>query len=284
MEMNIKGVRIPAASRPRRSEAGVRSAGRCAMRRGTSRTRTRKGAHRSPPAARWPARWMTLPCPHFSPGFADRVLAAAEARPAPLPELRRSGGGGGRRAWVAAGPAYRHRRSRLRRAWRRRRAGDKDCLTASICPCLRPKRSGRPSPARRRCPHRLPRRLRCSRPPIPHLLRWRRSGSKARSTRRRNWARPSARIDEVRQGRIEARRQTIDRRIGHGNRTTPRGGASRADRRGGSPPARTDRGCRAAAARIFGPEQIETRREELRERVENGEALTRGEIVPPLAR
>ena len=31
--------------------------------------------------------------PELSAGFADKVLAAAEARPAPLPELRRSGAG-----------------------------------------------------------------------------------------------------------------------------------------------------------------------------------------------
>jgi hypothetical protein len=34
--------------------------------------------------------------PELPAGFADKVLAAAQARPAPLPELRRSGGGGAR--------------------------------------------------------------------------------------------------------------------------------------------------------------------------------------------
>jgi hypothetical protein len=89
------------------------------------------------------------------------------------------------------------------------------------------------------------------------------------------------RIDEVRQGRSEMRRQAIEQRI---TREKERRAAA------GLPPPSPEQEARirqridAAEARRKGviDQRVEQRREQMRERVEAGEALTREDIVRPL--
>jgi len=217
--------------------------------------------------------------PALPPGFADRVLAAAEARPAPLPELRRSGGGGGR-GW------------RLGRRIAIGAVGFGALATAAAATGLLD-RFDLPVPSPEKVwatitgeetvptPVATPAPVQPPADPAPAALAPVRIEGPIDTPEELGEA--FRRIDEVRQGRIEARRQTIDRRIDTAiERRREAGLRVPTDEE----EARLRERIEDARSRRedIRAEQIETRREELRERVENGEALTRGEIVRPLRR
>ncbi|MEQ5788833.1 hypothetical protein J3454_13115 [Erythrobacter sp. NFXS35] len=213
--------------------------------------------------------------PSLSAGFADRVLAAAEARPSPLPELRRSGGGRGWRlgrriaigaigfgalatAAAATGLLDRFDLPAVpspQKVWASL-TGKETVPVAAVAPVVPPPAD--PAPAVL-APVRIEGRI-----DTPEEL-----GEAFR------------RIDEVRQGRVEARRQIIDTRI-----------ESEIERRraAGLPlptpeeEARVRQRIDDARTRREGlvAERLQVRREELLQRVENGEALTREDIVRPL--
>ena len=89
------------------------------------------GAPITPGSPAGPAAWMTLPCPHFPPGFARPGARRCRGRGLPLcpncavrVEEARRGWRWRRRIAIGAVASAR---------WRRRRRRQ-DCLTASICP------------------------------------------------------------------------------------------------------------------------------------------------------
>lgn len=213
--------------------------------------------------------------PDLSAGFADRVLAAAEARPSPLPDLRRSGGGRGWRLGprIAIGVV-----------------GFGALATAAAATGML-ERVGLPVPSPEKvwasitgketvpAPVAAPVAVQPSADPAPAALVPVRIEGPIDTPEELGEA--FRRIDEVRQGRIEARRQTIDRRIDTEIERRREAGLS-------VPTAEEEARLRQriddARSRREGAlsERIEARREELRERVENGEALTRGDILRPL--
>lgn len=222
--------------------------------------------------------------PELPAGFADRVVAAAEARPAPLPELRRSGGGAGggsgsRRGWrmgrrIAMGVVgFGALASAAAATGLLERAGlgvpSPEKVWASITgketvplAAAAPAASASPS----------------ADPAPPALAPVRIKGA---IDTPEELSEAFRRIDEVRQGRIEKRRELIDQRIE----------SELARRREAGLPVPTpqeearfrerieqQRSRREAAL----SQRIETRREELRSRVENGEALSGRDILRPL--
>ncbi|MBI1404327.1 MAG: hypothetical protein GC147_14105 [Porphyrobacter sp.] len=218
--------------------------------------------------------------PDLSDGFADRVLAAAEARPSPLPDLRRTGGGGG-----GAG------------RWRlgRRIAIGVTCFgalaTAAAASGLL-ERAGLPVPSPERVWASLsgkeivPQPVAASAPaapppadPAPVALAPVRIEGAIDTPE--ELAEAFRRIDEVRKGRMEQRRALIDRRI-----------AEELERRRAAglpvPTPEEEASARArmeeARSRREGliAERIARRRAELEGRVEAGEALTREDIFRPL--
>lgn len=216
--------------------------------------------------------------PGLPAGFADRVLAAAEVRPAPLPELRRSSGGSGR-GWrlgqrvalatlgfsalaTAAAATGLLERFDLpvpspEKVWASLTGKE---VVAEVAPASRPVAAAPADPA----PAALaPVRIEG---PIdtPEEL-----GEAFR------------RIDEVRQGRSAMRRQNIEQRIA---REKERRRAAGLPLPTPEQEARIRQRIDTAEARREGliDQRLEQRREEMRERVEAGEALTREDIVRPL--
>lgn len=219
--------------------------------------------------------------PALSAGFADRVLAAAEARPPaslePLPELRRFGGGRargwrlGRRiaigaigfgalatAAAATGLLDRFDLPAVpspEKVWASI-TGKETAPAPAAAPVVPPPADPEPAAL---APVRIEGRI-----DTPEEL-----GEAFR------------RIDEVRQGRVEVRRQIIDTRI-----------ESEIERRRAAglplptPEEETRVRQRIEDARIrrekMVAERIEARREELLQRIENGGALTREDIARPL--
>ncbi|TAD74292.1 MAG: hypothetical protein EAY70_11380 [Sphingomonadales bacterium] len=211
--------------------------------------------------------------PGLSAGFADRVLAAAEARPAPLPELRRASGG---RSWrmgrrivigvasfgaLATAAAATGLLQRLDLAvpsagtvWASI-AGPAAAAPAPAPPASRPVTDipATPSMVEIVGPIDTPEEL----------------GEAFR------------RIDEVRAGRREERRRMIDQRIED---------AIERRRAAGLPdpsPEEEERfRQRVEAAQTRRQqvidEQVKVRREQMQRKVESGEALTREEILRPL--
>lgn len=215
-----------------------------------------------------------FPVSGLSAGFADRVLAAAETRVAPLPDLRRSGGGSGRggRSW------------RLGRRIAIATLGFGALATAAAATGVL-ERFDIPVPT-------------------PQTMWASITGKAAPEVAVPSASKPEAaataplaplvidgpidtpeelgeafrRIDEVRQGRSEARRQAIDQRI---ERVIER------RRSAGLPEPTVEEEARlrqrigeAQAQRQQRADQrVEARRAELERRVENGEALTRDSIV-----
>ncbi|WP_296720181.1 hypothetical protein [Erythrobacter sp.] len=219
--------------------------------------------------------------PALPAGFADRVLAAAEARPSPLPELRRSGGGGGRgqgRGW------------RLGRRMAIGAIGFGALATAAAATGLldRFDLPAVPSPekvwasitGKEAAP--VPAAAPVVPPPAdPEPAALAPVRIEGRIDTPEELGEAFRRIDEVRQGRVEARRQIIDSRI-----------ESEIERRraAGLPlptpeeEARVRQRIEDARTRREGlvAERIEARREELLQRVESGEGLTREDIARPL--
>lgn len=217
--------------------------------------------------------------PTLSAGFADRVLAAAEAQPAaslaPLPELRRSGGGRGWRlgrriaigaigfgalatAAAATGLLDRFDLPAVpspEKVWASI-TGKQTVPVPAAAPVVPPPADPAPAPlAAVRIEGRID---------TPEEL-----GEAFR------------RIDEVRKGRVDTRHQRVDQRI-----------ESELERRraAGLPlptaeeEARVRQRIEEARMRRDGlvTERLQARREELLQRVENGEALTREDIARPL--
>jgi hypothetical protein len=221
--------------------------------------------------------------PELPAGFADRVLAAAEARPdaalPPLPELRRKGTVGGARGWqlgrriaiatvgfsalaTAAAATGLLERFDLpvpspEKVWASLTGKE---AAAKVAPASKPVEAAPVDPA----PAALaPVRIEG---PIdtPEEL-----GEAFR------------RIDEVRQGRSAMRRQNIEQRI---EREKARRAAAGLPLPTPEQEARIRQRIDAAEARREGliDQRLEQRRTEMRERVEAGEALTREDIVRPL--
>lgn len=216
------------------------------------------------------------PVPPLRDGFADRVLAAAETRAAPLPELRRTAGGGG-----SGGRGWRMGRRIAVAAF-----GFGALATAAAATGLL-ERFDIPVPS-------------------PETVWASLTGKEAASAPVSVTTKPVApaasaalaavviegpidtpeelgeafrRIDEVRQSRSAARRQIIDQRIDRALERRRTAGlpmpdpAQEARLRARIDEAQTRREALAA-------EQIAQRREQLRQRVENGEALTRENLIP----
>ncbi|MCL9982697.1 MAG: hypothetical protein NBV60_06025 [Erythrobacter sp.] len=216
--------------------------------------------------------------PGLPAGFADRVLAAAEARPAPLPELRRKGTGGargwqlGRRiaiatvgfsalATAAAATGLLERFDlpvpSPEKVWASLTGKEAAAqVVASSVPASAPAMDPAPAafaPVRIEGPVDTPEEL----------------GEAFR------------RIDEVRQGRSAMRRQAIEQRI---EREKERRRAAGLPLPTPEQEARIRTRIESAEARREGviDQRLEQRRAEMRERVEAGEALTREDIVRPL--
>ncbi len=221
--------------------------------------------------------------PDLPAGFADRILAAAEARPAaalpPLPELRRKGTVGGARGWqlgrriaiatvgfsalaTAAAATGLLERFDLpvpspEKVWASLTGKES---AAEVAPASKPAVAAPADPAPAAL---VPVRIEG---PIdtPEEL-----GEAFR------------RIDEVRQGRSAMRRQNIEQRI---EREKARRAAAGLPLPTPEQEARIRQRIDAAEARREGviDQRLEQRRTEMRERVEAGEALTREDIVRPL--
>ncbi len=216
--------------------------------------------------------------PALSAGFADRVLAAAETRSPPLPELRRPAGGGGR-GWrmgrriavgalgfgaLASAAAATGLLERFdipvpspEKVWASLTGKEQVAVApppnpASVMPAD-------PAPA----------------PIAPVTI-------EGPIDTPEELAEAFRRIDEVRKGRMESRRAVIDQRIDARI-------SSAIDRRraAGLPVPTPEEEARLreqiAAERVrreqAAAERIAARREELRQRIENGEALTRKDMV-----
>lgn len=216
--------------------------------------------------------------PPLSAGFADRVLAAAETRSLPLPDLRRPAGGG-RRRWrmgrriavaalgfgaLASAAAATGLLERFdipmpspEKVWAS--LTGKEHVAAAPMPAPRPVMPTDPAaaliaPVTIEGPIDTPEEL----------------------------AEAFRRIDEVRQGRTEVRRAVIDQRI-----DTKITNAIDRRRDAGLPVPTPEEEARLreriAADRVrreqAAAERIAARREELRQRIENGEPLTRRDMV-----
>lgn len=215
--------------------------------------------------------------PALSEGFADKVLAAAAVRPAPLPQLRRAGTGRAR-GWrigqriaigvvgfsaLATAAAATGLLERLdlpvpspQKVWAS--ITGKDSAPAAV-PAARPAAAPADAVPAALAPVRIEGAI-----DTPEEL-----GEAFR------------RIDEVREGRSIARRQMIEQRIA---REKERRRAAGLPLPTPEQEARIRQRIDAAEARREGliDQRLEARRGEMRERVEAGEALTRKDILRPL--
>ena len=216
--------------------------------------------------------------PELPAGFADKVLAAAEARPAPLPELRRTGGG--------SAPGW-----RLGRRIAMAMVGFTALATAAAATGLL-ERFDLPVPSAEKVWASLTGKgsasasARASTPaaaapadPAPAELAPVRIEGAIDTPEELGEA--FRRIDAVRKGRSELRRQQIEQRI---TREKERRAAAGLPLPTPEEEARIRQRIEDARTRREGEiaQHIEARREELRERVEAGEALTREDIVRPM--
>ncbi len=217
--------------------------------------------------------------PDLPADFADRVLAASASRPAPLPELRRSGATGTARGW------------RLGRRIAIGVVGFSALATAAAATGLL-ERVGLPVPSAGKVwasitgnpPASVP--APASAPvaavpvdPAPAALAPVRIEGPIDTPEELGEA--FRRIDEVRSRRSELRRELLDQRI---TREKERRAAAGLPLPSPEEEARIRQRLEEARLRREGAlsERIEARREELRERVESGEALTREDIVRPI--
>ena len=210
------------------------------------------------------------PVPQLSAGFADRVLAAAESRAHALPPLRRPGAARGWRtgrrfaiavvsfgalATAAAATGVLERVGlpvpSAETVWANLTGGE---ALAAAAPASR-------KPV-----------LAAATPLAPVVI-------DGPIDTPEELAEAFRRIDEVRQGRSEARREMIDRRLDRAIEQRRAAGLPVPDAeqearlRQRLDDIQTEREARAG-------QRIEARREELRQRVENGEALTRDNLLP----
>ena len=212
--------------------------------------------------------------PGLSAGFADRVVAAAEARAAPLPELRRGNGAGPRRWRLGQRIAI----ATLGFGALASAAAATGVLERFDIPVPSPQKvwasmTGTAAPAApaaavpaTSAPAAAPAAL------APVVI-------DGPIDTPEELGEAFRRIDEVRAGRSEARRQIIDQRI---DRAIERRRAAGLPAPNPEQEARLRQRIEAAQAtrEAKAVEQIEARRQELRLRVDNGEALTRETIAP----
>lgn len=217
--------------------------------------------------------------PDLPAGFADKVLAATATRPAPLPELRRTGSTGTARGW------------RLGRRIAIGVVGFSALATAAAATGLL-ERVGLPVPSASKVWASITGDEPASNPaeaaaavaavpvdPAPAAFAPVRIEGPIDTPEELGEA--FRRIDEVRKGRSEMRRQLLDQRI---TREKERRAAAGLPLPTPEEEARIRQRLEEARLRREGvlSERIEARREELRERVESGEALTREDIVRPI--
>lgn len=209
--------------------------------------------------------------PALSAGFADRVVAAAETRVAPLPELRRSGGGRGWR--IGRGIAV----ATLGFSALATAAAATGLLQRFDIPVPSPEKvwaslTGE-EPAAAPVPQNATARLADPAPAAlaPVVI-------KGPIDTPEELAEAFRRIDEVRKGRSEARRAVIDARI---EREIERRRAAGLRVPTPEDEARFRARIDEAQARreSIASDRIAARREELARRVEGGEALTREDFV-----
>ena len=216
--------------------------------------------------------------PGLSAGFADRVLAAAEARPAPLPELRRKGAGGargwqlGRRIAIATVGF-----SALATA-----AAATGLLERFDLPVPSPEKVWASLTGKEAAVQVVPSSVPASAPAAdPALVAFAPVRIEGPVDTPEELGEAFRRIDEVRQGRSAMRRQAIEQRI---EREKERRRAAGLPLPTPEQEARIRNRIDSAQARREGviDQRLEQRRAEMRERVEAGEALTREDIVRPL--
>jgi hypothetical protein len=213
------------------------------------------------------------PVPGLSPDFADRIVAAAEARPAPLPDLRRPtpvrGWRLGRRIMVgaacfgalataAAATGVLERFDipvpSAEKVWASITGKETPAAVAPVAPQPTQAAATTLAPVTIDGPIDTPEEL----------------GEAFR------------RIDEVRQGRSEVRRQVIDQRIDNAIERRRAAGLPVPD---AEQEARLRQRIDEAQARRqqLADERVQLRREEMARKVESGEALTREDVLRPLA-
>ena len=216
--------------------------------------------------------------PDLPAGFADKVLAAAEVRPAPLPQLRRSGAGRasgwrlGRR--IAIGVVG---FSALATAAAATGLLERVGLPVPSAGKVWASITGTP-PASAPAPASSPA-IAAPADPAPATLAPVRIEGPVDTPE--ELAEAFRRIDEVRQGRSQLRRQQIDARI---TREKERRAAAGLPLPTPEEEARLRDRLEAARQRREGEitGRIEARREEMQERIGKGEALTREDILRPL--
>ncbi|GAA0763936.1 hypothetical protein FHS52_002398 [Erythromicrobium ramosum] len=214
--------------------------------------------------------------PGLSAGFADRVLAAAEVRPAPLPEVRRTRG---ERGWrlgrgIAIGIASFGALATAAAATGLLQQFDIPVPTAEkVWASLTgkpPARAAAPAPVIAAAPDAASEPASLARVEIVGPVDTPEELSEA-----------FRRIDEVREGRYAARRETIAQRIDKAIE----------QRRSAGLPVPTHEEEAAFRQRVdeaqarrqqLADERIAARRAEMERKVANGEALTRKDIVQPL--
>lgn len=213
------------------------------------------------------------PVPDLSPGFADRVLAAADKRAAPLPELRRASGG---------------------RGWRmgRRFAISAACFGALATAAAATgvlERFDLPVPTAEKVWASLTGKEQMAAAAVPVLSKPVASKPAALAPvvivgpidTPEELGEAFRRIDEVRQGRTAMRRQLIDQRI---ERAIEQRQAAGMPVPSAEEEARLRQRIDDAQARRqqLADERVKLRREEMARKVESGEALTREDILRPL--
>jgi hypothetical protein len=211
------------------------------------------------------------PVPPLSAGFADRVMAAAESRAPALPPLRRGsavrGWRTGRRFAIAM-VSFGALATAAAATGLLERAG----LPVPSAETVWANLTGGEAPASVATSASKPAVAAATVPLAPVVIEGPIDSPEELSEAFR-------RIDEVRQGRSEARRQLVDQRI---DRAIERRQAA------GLPVPNAEQEARLrqriddlqAQREARAGERIEARREELRQRVENGEALTRENLLP----
>lgn len=214
-----------------------------------------------------------FPVPGLSVGFADRVLAAADQRAAPLPDLRRAGGGRGWRMGrrIAIGAAC---FGALATAAAATGVLERFDLPVPSAEKVWASLTGQPSPP----PVAAPAPVTAVAPALAALAPVTIVGP---IDTPEELGEAFRRIDEVRQGRTAQRRELIDQRIDNAIER----------RRAAGLPVPTaeeeallrERIDQAQARRQqLADERVNARREEMARKVESGEALTREDVLRPL--
>jgi hypothetical protein len=215
--------------------------------------------------------------PDLPAGFADRVLAASAVRAAPLPDLRRKGAGRARGWRLGRGIAigvvgFSALATAAAATGLLERVGLPVPSAGKVWASITGKASAAPAAA-------APVPVVHPADPAPAQLAPVRIEGPIDSPE--ELAEAFRRIDEVRRGRSEARRLLLDERIAHEKERRAAAGLPLPTP---EQEARIRQRMEEARARreALMSERIAARREALRERVENGEALTREDLLRPL--